>query len=65
MSTKIFCKQCEKKTQIEFDDEKSLQNHQWTYHPKNEIEKNWSKYARNGFRDWNGSTYYESFGPYY
>ena len=64
--SKYICEICKhKEKEIEFDDEKDLQKHRWKYHPKNSIEKTWSKHALNNFKNWNGSSYYESFGPYY
>ena len=41
------------------------QKHQWQYHPSNDIEKAWAYHANTQFQYWSGSTYYESFGPYY
>ena len=55
------CNKCKQ----EFDDENSLQRHSWKYHPKNKTEKTWSKHAREGFKNWKGSSYYASYGPYY
>jgi len=56
-----FCISCKQ----EFDEENNFQRHCWIYHPKNKIEQAWSKHARNGFKNWRGSSYYESYGPYY
>tara|TARA_B100001093_G_scaffold250419_1_gene239901 strand:+ start:2896 stop:3093 length:198 start_codon:yes stop_codon:yes gene_type:complete len=62
----FICEICKtKEKEIEFDNEKELQKHQWTYHPKNNIERTWSKHALCNFKNWKGSSYYESFGPYY
>ncbi len=47
------------------EDKNDLQKHEWKYHPKNEYEKLWSKHAKQGFINWKGSSYFESFGPYY
>tara|TARA_Y200000002_G_scaffold302071_1_gene257361 strand:+ start:355 stop:537 length:183 start_codon:yes stop_codon:yes gene_type:complete len=58
---KLKCIKCKK----EFNDERQLQKHKWTYHPKNNMEKLWSKHHREGFKNWKGSSYFESFGPYY
>lgn len=57
----FYCAKC-KQT---FNDENDLQRHCWKYHPKNKMEKVWSKHAREGFKNWNGSSYFESYGPYY
>lgn len=59
---KIFeCNKCKSK----FNNNHDLRSHEWTYHPKNKIESVWSKYAKENFKNYNGSSYYESFGPYY
>lgn len=55
------CNKCKK----EFDDENDLQRHCWKYHPKNKMEQAWSKHSIEGFKKWKGSSYYESYGPYY
>ncbi len=57
------CESC--KSKPEFRSYESLQKHRWTYHPSNNIEKAWAKHAREGFENWTGSSYYESYGPYY
>ena len=63
---KYICDECKlKKIHVEFKTYKSLEKHNWTWHPKNEIEKHWSEHAKEGFMNWTGSSYYESFGPYY
>ena len=56
-----ICNKCKNK----FDNNHDLQKHEWTYHPKNETEKVWSDHAKQNFKNFNGSSYYESFGPYY
>ena len=50
---------------IKFDDSTDLNKHEWTYYPRNNTERTWAKHAREGFINWTGSSYYESFGPYY
>lgn len=32
-------------------------------HPKNEVESAWAKHANEGFKNYTGSSYYESYGP--
>jgi hypothetical protein len=54
------CSQCGKKVAVD-----DFQKHNWTYHPMNDTERAWSDYAKTGFKHWHGSTYYESYGPYY
>ena len=63
----INCNECNFKIRkSDYNDyEKSLQKHKWKYHPKNHYEKTWSKHALEGFKNWRGSSYYESYGPYY
>lgn len=48
-----------------FDSYRSYEKHQWTYHPSNDAERSWAKHASENFINWTGSSYYESFGPYY
>ncbi len=55
------CPQCKFVTK----NSRSMQKHQWTWHPSNNIERAWAKHAREGFMNWTGSSYYESYGPYY
>lgn len=43
----------------------TLQKHKWKLHPKNNYKKLWSKHAKENFKNWNESSYFESFGPYY
>ena len=57
----LKCSKCKFTTK----DSKTLQKHNWTWHPMNNYEKSWSKHAKEGFCNWTGSSYYESFGPYY
>ena len=57
---RVTCKRCHKEMA-----EDDIRKHQWTYHPKNNMERAWAEHAKEGFRNWNGSTYYESYGPYY
>ena len=47
------------------EDNYDLTKHEWENHPKNDIEKAWAKHAKENFSNWKGSSYYESFGPYY
>ena len=54
---RVVCPTCKK--EIEKD---NYQKHQWKWHPKNKMEEAWSK---TNFKHFKGSTYYESFGPYY
>ena len=69
MNTKeeIVCEICKEKYNkiIKFNYSRDLDKHEWTYHPRNDIEKAWSKHALEGFINWTGSSYYESYGPYY
>lgn len=44
--------------------ERSLERHNWTFHPKNEYEKAWSRHERNGWQNYSGSSYYQD-NPYY
>ena len=63
---KYICHECEsKKIKTEFNNYRNLEKHQWTWHPSNSIERAWAKHAREGFMNWTGSSYYESYGPYY
>lgn len=57
------CNECKKDKH--FESANDLRKHEWTHHPKNEMEKAWAKHALENFRNWKGSSYYESFGPYY
>lgn len=59
-SNDTMCPTCKK--YVRGDD---MRRHRWTYHPKNKTEEQWAKHARTNFRDWKGSSFYESFGPYY
>ncbi len=63
----IICDECKEKYKkiYKFNSYRSYEKHQWTYHPKNSIERAWSKHALEGFINWTGSSYYESYGPYY
>ena len=65
--TEIYtCYLCKKKDKhLVFYDEMSFRKHYWGIHPKNKYEEAWSKHYTQGFKNWNGSTYYESSGPYY
>ena len=62
-----FNKKIEKCNNCDFkcEDTDTLQKHKWKYHPKNKYEQLWSKHAKENFKNWNGSSYFESFGPYY
>ena len=61
-----ICHECQlKKIRRNFNNSMDLQKHEWTWHPKNDIERSWAKHAREGFSNWKGSSYYESYGPYY
>ena len=55
------CNQCNFKC----ENADTLQKHKWKWHPKNNYEKLWSKHAKENFKNWTGSSYFESFGPYY
>ena len=63
-STELKCPECKNKN-VNFTSSNDLEKHQMTYHPKNDIERAWSKHAKENFRNYKGSSYYESFGPYY
>ena len=66
MSDKFVCYLCkEKNINARFDNELAYNKHYWGIHPVNKYEKEWSKHYKNNFKDWKGSSYYESFGPYY
>ena len=56
-----YCKACKR----DLTRHEEWQKHQWQCHPSNAIEEAWAQHAKDNFRDWKGSTYYESFGPYY
>ena len=58
----LKCPECKDKNFTSVND---LEKHQMTYHPKNDVERAWSKHAIEDFRNYKGSSYYESFGPYY
>ena len=76
---KIICNVCKEKFEkihktnknetysvsYKFDSYRSYEKHQWTCHPSNDTERAWAKHASEGFMNWTGSSYYESFGPYY
>ena len=55
------CNECPYKT----DNSHDLYKHQCQYHPKNDVESAWAKQANEGFRNHTGSSYYESYGPWY
>ena len=57
------CESC--KSKPKFLSYESLQKHCWIYHQSNDIEKTWAKHSSEGFINWTGSSYYESYGPYY
>ncbi len=54
----VVCTICEK----EVDEE--IEKHNWKCHPKNKYEELWAKHAKENFKNWKGSTYFES-DPYY
>lgn len=55
------CNECSYKT----DNSHDLYKHECQHHPKNDVEKAWAKHANEGFRNYTGSSYYESYGPWY
>jgi hypothetical protein len=55
------CNQCSYKT----DNSHDLYKHECQHHPKNKTEEVWADHANEGFRNHNGSSYYESYGPWY
>lgn len=42
----------------------NLEKHKWKYHPTNKYEELWAEHAKENFKNWKGSTYFES-DPYY
>jgi len=58
---KYNCNQCSYKA----DNSDDLYKHECQKHPKNEVESAWAKHANEGFKNYTGSSYYESYGPWY
>lgn len=52
-----YCSTCKK----EVSDE---ERHRWKWHPKNKYEELWSQHAKEGFKNWTGSSFFED-DPYY
>ena len=57
MEKPVVCDTCKKEVY-------NLEKHNWKYHPKNKYEELWAKNAKENFKNWKGSTYFES-DPYY
>lgn len=57
----LKCSECKFTTK----NSRNMERHNWTWHPSNKYERAWSKHALEGFMNWKGSSYYESYGPYY
>lgn len=60
-NNKLECSQCSYTT----DNDHDLYKHKCHKHPKNEVESAWAELKNEGFKSHHGSSFYESFGPWY